>query len=225
MTSEAPSALTSRKTRNKSMEVRKPFSVPELWPGCTVYIIGGGPSLSQMNLELIHSKRVIGVNQAFRLGPWIDVLYFGDCNFYDQNIRKGLQDYAGLMISSCQRIPEQGWPGVHRVKRSKPYGINVDKRNAISWNNNSGASAINIAYWLGAKRVVLLGFDMHKEGDSHHWHSYYRDRGPKFDPYHRHLIGWPKIAEDAKSAGLEIINATPDSTITEFPFLSLEEVV
>lgn len=209
------------------MEVRNPFIIPELWPGRTVYIIGGGPSLARMDLTPIHSKRVIGVNQAFRLGPWVNVLYFGDCNFYDLNRKNGIKDFGGLMISSCQRIPKDGWPGVHRVKRSKqkPYGIDTERRNSIAWNNNSGASAINIAYWLGAKRVVLLGFDMHKEEGNHHWHSYYKDRGPNHNPYPRHLIGWPQIAKDAQSVGLEIINATPDSAITDFPYMPLEEIV
>ena len=205
------------------MENRKPVALPKIWAGATVYIIGGGPSLNDCDLTLIHDKRVIGVNQAFRLGSWVDVLYFGDCSFYKDNI-KDIRAFAGLKISSCGRIPVQGWPGVLRLKRKKPRGIET-RPNSVSWNGNSGASAISIAAHLGAKRIVLVGFDMRKVEEKHHWHSHYKDRGKTWDPYIVHMKGWPTIAQDAKKIGIEIINATPGSAITEFPFMPLEDTL
>ena len=51
---------------------------PQIWKGQTVFILGGGPSLNEANLDLIHDRRVIGVNNAYQLGSWVDVCWFGD---------------------------------------------------------------------------------------------------------------------------------------------------
>lgn len=207
-----------------SEEQRKPWKIPRLWPGSTVYIIGGGPSLRDMDLAPLRNKRVIGVNQAFRNYPWVDLSYFGDCQF------RGLapiDEWPGLKITSCARVPPlgKGWPGIRRVGRSKSYGIETKKEGFIAWNGNSGGSAINIAYWLGAVRVVLLGFDMQRLDIGHNWHDYYPARDDKFDPYKNHMRCWPFIANDAKIVGLEIINATPGSAITSFKYKPLEQVL
>jgi len=188
-----------------------------------VFILGGGPSLADVDLSLLHGQRVIGVNQAFKLGPWVDVLYFGDCDWYHRYGMPEIRQYAGLKISSCSIIPQFGWKHVHRVRRTKPYGIEYEHRDAVAWNNNSGASAINVAYWLGAERVVLVGFDMHKQDGRKNWHDDYRGERHNPDLFDRHLKGFPAIAEDAEKIGLEIINATPHSAITVFPYQPLED--
>ena len=59
----------------KSHEMWKP---PKIWKGGTAYIIGGGPSVNDADLSLIHDRRVIGVNNAYSLGGWVDVCWFGD---------------------------------------------------------------------------------------------------------------------------------------------------
>jgi hypothetical protein len=178
-----------------------------------------------MDFTPLHSQRVIGVNQAYKLGPWVDVCYFGDCGWYALNSPQ-IRGYAGLKITSCGRCPEKGWPDVHRVRRTKQHGIESDHRDAIAWNNNSGASAINVAYWLGAKRIVLLGFDMHLDrAGKKNWHADYR--GEQVTPaiFEKHLRGFPQIARDAGQLGIEILNATPDSAVTVFPMVKLEDVV
>ena len=79
-----------------------------------------------------------------------------------------------------------------------------------------------------------------KDG-SQHWHTLYRKdsstphkppRGtnqgipssPK-TPFHKHLPGFPHIARDAKARGIEIINASPNSVITEFPKCNVKDLL
>ena len=211
------------------MSQRKPWIIPKIWEGETVFIIGGGPSLKDMDLAPLQYQRTIGTNQAFRDFPWVSVLYFGDCGFYSL-VYKALNKWKGLKVTSCARVPEQGkgWPHIRRVGRSKPFGLETTKQGFIAWNGNTGASAINIAFWLGASRVVLLGFDMRPDNDNssiHNWHNYYPKRHPKFNPYDLHMKGWPMISKDAAKAGLEIINATPNSAITQFKYIPLGDLI
>ncbi len=67
--------------------------------------------------------------------------------------------------------------------------------------------------------------------DNQHWHDVYK-RGVTLDqrkkrkmPFHRHLRGFPQIAKDAKQMGVEILNASPDSTIECFRKVTVKELL
>jgi len=218
----------------------RPWHVPELWPNSTVYIIGGGPSLKEEDLTPLHNsaRRVIGVNNAYQLGSWIDLCFFGDCSWFNHH-RKGLLKFAGLKVSCCPRFGgrNEKWPGIKFLPKDKEKrnGIsNRKNRNKIAWNKNSGYSAINLAYYLGAKRIVLLGFDMHRGPNNEtHWHAGHKWGVPKDtkqrrklnEPYARFLPNTEAIAKDAERLGIEIINCSMDSAITQFKKIPLKEIV
>ena len=195
-----------------------------------MFILGGGPSLNDVDLSLIHHRRIIGVNNSYGdpvynkrgklIGyeprPWVDICWFGDSRWYSWHI-KNMRDFPGLIAHCVLRLKEAR--GLHAYNRGKPAGIE-ERPDYISWNRNSGASAINLAYHLGASRVVLLGFDMRRVNDKTNWHDDHPS--PQKNPYYRFLRLFPKIAKDAEALGLEIINATPDSAIEQFPIMTLE---
>jgi hypothetical protein len=203
------------------------WSVPRIWPDSTVFIIGGGPSLKTMDLTLIHSKRVIGTNFAFKLGNWIDVIYWLDAAWGERNERE-LSLFPGLKVnlgSTQINVPANSF----RMIKGKQYGIDM-RPTHLGWNNNSGASAINLAYHFGAKKVVLLGFDMKfGENNENNWHDLHTNpRGTAlrpWNPYPHFLQAFNNIKEDADNIGLEIVNCTPNSALTIFPMLTLEEVL
>lgn len=203
-----------------ALEIR---SLPLIWPGSTIAIIGGGPSVAQVNLDVLFKFRTIGVNHAFRLGP-VDLCWFGDFGWYETN-KNDLAKFAGLKATCCTQLPEENWPGIKRLRRSrKQFGIESERSDAVAWNHNSGASAINAAYHLGAKRVLLVGFDMKRVAGRTHYHNFYGPTPKEKKTYDRHLKGFDQIAIDAMLLGLEIINCTPGSAITQFPFMPLEKV-
>jgi len=118
--------------------------------------------------------------------------------------------------------------GIKVVDRDKPFGLSDDPTK-IRWNRNSGSSAINLAVHLGAKRIMLLGFDMKlKDHKDQHWHKLYGKKPKKESQiqktFIRHSEGFPKIARDAKRLGVEILNVNPDSAITAFERVNLSDV-
>jgi hypothetical protein len=179
-------------------------------------------------LSPLHSERVIAVNQAFRLGHWVDVCFFGDRQWYKWNESR-LQHWGGLLVACVADAITWG-SAQHRIKylgRGMRYGL--EKRpNMVTWNKNSGAAAINLAYHLGASRIILVGFDGEAEGPPknrrHHWHNDYPDMGRKFNPYGRWSKTFEHIQMNAEELGMEIINANMDSAITAFPKMALEEL-
>jgi len=231
--------------------------VPRLWDGGTCWIIGGGlsaprqfgvseetimqvvnrkvsPSVYSDYFALIHNERVIGVNNAYQIGVWIDAVFFGDCTWYKVHRRK-LIDWPGIKATCCNRFANKRKHEAEGIKylakyTGKKHGISDDPRK-VCWNSNSGAAAISLAVLLGVKRIILLGFDMQlsEAGDKKisHWHGSHQrlDEKQKSPPFKRHLKGFPAIKKDADRMGIEILNASPDSGIKEFSKVTVDELL
>lgn len=198
------------------------WRIAKFWEDSTVFILGGGPSLSQANVDALRGQRVIAVNDAFKLGKnWINLVWFSDCRWYVWNYPE-LMNFKGMIV---------GCPPCHcdhtrvlQVTRRDQAGLSHDPE-VVFWNKNSGASAINLAYLMGASRIVLLGFDMHAVNGKNNWHTNHK-HVPRSDIYtNKFLPCFDKIARDASAVNLQILNATPNSAIEVFPRIELMEVL
>jgi len=230
------------------------WAVPKMWDGGECWIIGGGPSMPKQfgvpddviqavfskdlppsayspYLSPIHSKHIIGVNAAYLIGDWIDIVFFGDRGWFLRN-RLELAKFPGIKISCNPKLSKLTSERIKCVVKDgkQPRGINSHP-DKVSWNNNSGAAAISVAANMGVKRIILLGFDMTlDDNDRQHWHGLYgtanrRTRDPKRLPFNRHLRGFPQIAKDAKRRNIEILNACPNSEIKQFKKVTVEEIL
>ena len=212
------------------------WAPPKLWENQTAYILGGGPSLLGMDYclglkRLLKDKRIIGVNNAFKFGSWVDICWFGDEKWFRWNFKE-LAKYPGLKVT-CNPglVKEAAKHHILVMERGKSDGIEK-KEGYVAWNRSSGASAINFAYHLGVKRIVLLGFDMHSSNGNgninHNWHKEHRGisvKNPNFDPYGRFLKPFKQIKKEADILGLEILNATIGSGLTAFPMINIKDVI
>lgn len=195
--------------------------IPKLWNGGQVFVLGGGPSLLDEDLSLIYDKHVIGVNDAFKLGDWVDVSWSTDCEWLKWN-EVPLANFPGVVLTGTQCKCVH--PRAVRVKRKNQNGLYPGPEQ-VYWNKNSGASAINLAYHLGATEVILLGFDMKLREGKHNWHDNHK-RVPRSTIYQNlFLKPFDNIAVDAQRLGLSVINATSDTDLLVFPRKSLLEVI
>lgn len=225
------------------------WKVPRAWEGSECWIIGGGPSIPRLfhvpeplisdiekkaigpeyyskYMQPIHDKHVIGVNNAYQIGNWIDVLFFGDCPWYRVH-RYNLAQFPGLKVTCCPRFAgkeKKESEGIKYLQKDKTrrYGISDNPRK-VAWNSNSGAAAISLAVHFGVRRIYLLGFDMKIQGSETHWHGGHGNKNAP--PFRKHLKGFPDIAKDAKNRNVEIINVSPSSAIMCFPKRKLEDVL
>lgn len=224
------------------------WKVPRMWEGGQCVIIGGGSSVIRQfqipqgvvdgvfkgkytpeayspYLELLHKQHIIAVNMAYQIGDWVDVVFFGDANFF--NLQKvGLLQSDSLLVTCTPECKKYQRIKYIAKNDKKTEGITIDPLQ-LSWNQNSGAAAINIAVHTGAKRIILLGFDMDLDANKNqHWHKFYKGNLTTIrSTFRKHLAGFPAIARDAKQLGVEIINANPDSKIECFPRMNFNEIV
>ena len=232
------------------------WSAPQIWKDGTCFIMGGGTSLPRVfgvpediirnvmvggdasaysqYLAPLHDKHVIGVNNTYKIGTWMDALFFGDCGWYLVH-KPALLLFPKLKITCCDRFankPVESCEGIKYLAkdRKKQRGIS-DNPSTVAWNSNSGAAAISLAAHFGVRRIVLLGFDMALDSrNMSHWHGSHNPtaavvRRRKLPPFARHMKGFADIAEDALHRGIEILNCSPISAITEFKKVELKELL
>jgi len=205
------------------------WTVPKLWPNSTVFIIGGGPSINDMDLNQLRELNTIICNTGFMAFPWAKVMYFGDCKVHTWiswedggRYAEGFDNYTGLKVSCCPDTLRDS--RIHTLYRRR-RGL-TDEPRTVGWNCNTGASAVNLAMHLGAKKVVLIGFDLQQINGKSNFHNY--NFIPDEDPisiYKKFMNFWPYVKESAEKFGLEIVNTTLNSKLDLFPFVKLEDVL
>lgn len=222
------------------------WEVPPIWAGQTVVVAGSGPSLTSEQLVLAkqNDAKIIVVNDAYRLMPWADILYACDAWWWRHNDFGA--GFLGLKVclswNKCGRcaldrgIPKteenlrphyiDGYPignGIHQLAMTGTKGLEVEDRTAVRTGGNSGYQAINLAAHLGAKNIILVGFDMKsKDGKSHFFGEHEgRVSPPPFDGW---FENFGSLVEPLKALKVNVINCTPDSALEMFPKAELEDI-
>jgi hypothetical protein len=196
-----------------------PFWHPERsFAGLAVGVIGGGPSIAGLDLAELAGHRFIAINSGCRkvrpVATADDLLYFTD-NSWSENRPQLLRDWPGPIVTSNRNTKARLGDLVRRIDLAAltaAIGGFPDHVQA-----SSGHSAACLAAIMGARRIVLIGFEGCAVGGRTHGHGDYsqHDLGV-FDE--RFLPGWRGLAPVLERYGVEIVNATPISAIREFPF-------
>lgn len=197
------------------------ITVPRCWPGETVTILGGGPSLTPVDVAAVRGQtRVIALNNAYQLAPWADVLYACDQKWWTWH--QGVPSFTGPKFSIAASDPVT-WPDVQVLQNTGVLGLERQPT-GLRTGYHSGYQAMNLAVHLGAARILLLGYDLKVGGAGRtHWHGDHPDRQPS--PYAAMLEAFPSIVAPLQDVGVEVINCSPGSALRCFPCQPLAEAL
>lgn len=140
------------------------------WPqSSTVWCVGGGPSLRGFPWEVLRGQFCIAVNRAFEVLPWAQIVYFSDARFWAWYSDRLLQ-HPGIKVTLQGRLFREH-ESVRKLRATGRGGVDW-RPGCLRTGNCSGYAAINLALHCGAKRVLLLGYDMQAAPDGAlHWHE------------------------------------------------------
>lgn len=202
------------------------WKVPRYHPDSIICCIGGGPSLAGFDLEPIRQAgpgvATIAINNsAVTIAPWAEFVFFGDGRWWRWNGAKIAEDYAGRIVTASAAVIRDG--RVLRINKEYNGPVSADPTSVCGI--DSGAMSTNLAYHLGARRIVLLGYDMKfaEDGRSHHhdpheFPSIEQNYVEKFAPQ------FPAMVEFYRKQGIEVVTCTP-TTLDCVPLVSLEEAL
>lgn len=196
------------------------WSVPRMWDGQTVFCIAGGPSLTEAQCNSIRGRGpAIGVNDAYRIAPWIDMLYACDGGWWD--IHAGVPDYHGIKITQHEKSAMKY--RLRWLRTTGKMGISTDP-STIKSGRNSGYQALNIAVHTGARRIVLLGYDMRANGKTH-WFGDHPAGLQKSSPFQGFIQCFESAVAPLRELGVEVVNCSPGSALKCFEQRELSEVL
>jgi hypothetical protein len=170
----------------------------------SVVVIAPGESLTEADCDLARAAApVIAVTEAYKLAPWCDVLVANDRAWWAER-----PDARAL---SCPKYSTRRIEGVEQIDGSE----------IVTGGSSSGVLALWVSARLGAKRILLLGFD----NKGTHFCGPYKGRLTNTHPT-RFAVFEQQFRELGKAfqkTGVEVRNCTPETALKAFPLMNLEE--
>lgn len=149
------------------------------------------------------------------------MLYFADTRWWVWHRgRREFIEFAGAKVTIENTGALIGDPEVFMLHNYDHEGLS-ERPNGLHTGSNGGYQAVNIAVLAGAKRILLLGYDMRFAGGRSHWHAGHPvkvDEGA----YTKYARNFNTMLPVLKKRGVEVINCTPGSAITAFARGELE---
>jgi hypothetical protein len=196
------------------------------WTGKACAIVASGPSTKRVKVDALQGQmRVIAIKENVELAPWADVLYGCDAAWWRN--ANGLPNYTGLKVCATGRLTSR-FPDIHVVQVKDPSCDRlVLTEPAVGSGGNSGFQALNLAVLFGARRVLLIGFDMTDQFGVH-WYGRANGNGrsnPAEWNFKRWRAAFVTASVQLKAAGVQVLNASDLSVLTCFPKVKLEEAL
>lgn len=194
----------------------------------SVVIIAGGPSLTREDVELAEKSgcAIIGINNAYQMTDKLDILYGCDSKWWQHHLSWVPGNVDKYSLKKDKK--DEGVGGVKQMERGGRKGLSRVWP-VLNTGGNSGYQAINLAYLLGYKTIILLGYDMQNTGGQTHWHGDH-NFGGSTNPVRNTFDNWRKDFRELGKAikeinDVEIINATRQTALKCFPQMSLEDAL
>lgn len=220
---------TERRAAGREVQLNLMWHQPirHRWSG-TVICAAPGPSLPTL-ADFCNGVPVVAVGDAWREVPWAELTFATDAQWWD--VHAGIPDFRGERWSTHNESPSllddkrdvNTRFDLDLVEAEPGEGFRLDGR-AIHYGDNSGFAAINLCLALGAKTVILVGFDMRTVDGTTHFFGSHPPELREHGNYERFIPHFERAAKLIRPRdGIEVLNATPGSALTCFPAIDLKE--
>lgn len=203
------------------------WPVPPAWAGQTAYIVGGGPSVADLDLAVLRGRRTIAINSSCFKVPFADYLIFADPEWWDGN-KDMLSDWSDRVVAVSSKARDHGPIALKRLRRTAPDNGLPAARDSVPLDRTTTTAAIGMAVHLGARRIVLIGIDQCRapDGRCHHHapHRHLKNK-PGNGSWDAQMPQLRALAAPLAAAGVEVLNCSPTSRIDWWPKVTLAEAI
>jgi hypothetical protein len=182
--------------------------------GQTVVCIASGPSLTKEDCETVRKAGLytIVTNNSFLLAPWANIVFGFDAAWWGI-YHKQVKTQCNCIMASCSGT-------------AKKFGVENALNNSWFHNfQNSGACAIGLAVSCGAKKVILIGYDCKKTDGKTHWHGDHVEGLSNAQSIKSWVYKFNCVALFANQKGVDVINASRDTSLECFRREKLEDIL
>ncbi len=196
--------------------------------GEPIFILGGGPSMKNIDLSVLDDYLTIGCSQILRIYQPSYVV-FND--FVMKDIIKGLdEEYKGPLITFGFETDDERFTYILPDMHGGYFLGN-------SPNHTSAHTAVKLARWMGCTTIVLVGIDYKvKDEDVNFYEHYKGSSAGEQEAYKEHLLTmkmqfqltiptWAHFFFEMIEDNYRVINVNLDSAVPYFPKVTLERVL
>lgn len=191
------------------------------WLDATIVCLASGPSMTQQDADLVgaaHDVVTFTANSTWLLAPWAQVHYSNDHDWWQQNIGTMRRECRGEFWSGCPDSELLPADVKQYPYQKQARGLPAD-HNLIGWGGNSGFAQMQLAARAGARRIILVGYDMQGDG---HWHEDHPEPIRKEFNFPFWIGHFNHAAAALALRGIEVLNASRETALKCFPRISLE---
>jgi hypothetical protein len=178
-----------------------------------LFILASGPSLSDLDLSLLKNKMVMGLNRSILTYP--EPYY--QCVFDHRLFDLYLEDFKKVR----QLFTLEDRPLGLTLKLLGGEGFSFDLEEGIYSGYTISYFALQVAVYMGFKKIFFLGLDLKHDGPKTHFF------GQDQQTLEHENTEFPKMikmlnfgAETLASSDIEVYNCSPTSTLTTFKKIS-----
>lgn len=203
------------------------WTVPKLWQGERCYVIAGGSSVPRQYLaDHRLPGRVLAVKDAVLLYPDADAMFWADPHDFHKQRPDVWEAWRGPL--TVKRAVHNGIPEhVKQVRRmftdkrkaARIQGLSLDPSMLGGW--DSGGSALNLAFHLGAAEIVLIGYDLH----GRHWNPAHPFPQASMRIHALHRASIDAMAAPLAAAGVKVWNTSTNSALKGYAHADLASFV
>jgi hypothetical protein len=205
-----------------------------------IYIVGGGPSVKDVDLTQLDDQTVIAVNYSIFSLPRAAYFLTLDPRFFTKISRTQLKAFeqhpaTKVLVHNwpTDKVQLRPWSGltvgpsrtdfsnftmVLRSPVAEGFGKSfLDFRNGV----NSGYCALQFALLMGYDRIHLIGFDLTDVGGQQHFHDAYQLDPNCMPSYIRYFRSGLKVLAE-EWPHVQVISHSPVSTLNDLiPYMPL----
>lgn len=194
--------------------------VPHIYRNKKFVLCATGPSLTPEVVEVIRKYKndhvIFGINDSYRMIDFLDEHYACDEKWWSNWGQDFREKYPNL--SSWAYGDNAADYGVKVIKGFHNLGLSL-RQDKIHYGANSGYQALNIAFLMGGRKFILVGYNMQKVQGKTHFFGDHNGMNNN-SPYKMFIRNFYSIQEPIKEL---IVNCTPNSALDCFRMGNLEE--
>lgn len=179
----------------------------------TAVILCTGESAGRVDLDAARRFPRIAVNDGYILDPTAEHLYAADPRWWEWHGPAIEKTFHGRRWCCAEPVAKR-W-GAELLKIERKPGLSRTAGTVYTGGEvgNSGAQAINLAYLLGARRIVLVGMDMR----GRHFFGDHPDAIRCDSEFKQMARGMSAMACELHRDGVEVVNTSDVSQMVYWP--------
>lgn len=184
-----------------------------------LFILASGPSLSELDVSPLERRITMGLNRSFLKYPE---------PYYHCVFDHRLFDLYEKELKKCRVLfTLEGRPFGTAINLLGANGFSYDLEEGIYSGYTISYFALQLAVYMGFKRIFFLGLDLKLSGQNTHFFGHdYHSKDHETTEFPKMIKAFENISQELlKERGLEIYNCSPESELNCFPYLSYEDAL